>query len=326
MSEEILPHIYRIPVALKGNPLRELNSYLIRGKDRDLLIDTGFRQESCREALTAGLQELGVCRDNTDVLLTHMHSDHSGLAPEYVGKDRNIFISAIDRAYLDFGTRRELWMLGDGRYAAAAFPRHLLEELSVSVPSRLMSAPQYDGYQDLYDGDVLEVGDYKLTAVLTPGHTPGHMCYWLEEQGIMFTGDHVLFDITPNITSWPKVKNSLGSYLESLKAIQKYDVKLALPGHRATGDFKTRIDALLCHHDDRLLECLDVVRNRPGMTVYEIASHMTWKIRADSWESFPNNQKWFAVGECMSHLDYLLEDGRVRRVRDGAVDRYFITD
>lgn len=43
--EEVLPGIYRIPVPLKGNPLKELNSYLIRG-DKNLLVDTAFGQRT----------------------------------------------------------------------------------------------------------------------------------------------------------------------------------------------------------------------------------------------------------------------------------------
>ncbi len=326
MAQEVLPNIFRIPVPLKGNPLKELNSYVILGKDRSLLIDTGFRQDPCREALAAGLKELGVRQEETDVLLTHLHADHSGLAPEFVGKDRGIFISGIDRDYLDVKMRKELWSKGDSVFLSAGFPQKLLQDLSSSVPARSMAAQEYQGYRALADGDVLEVGGYRLTAVLVPGHTPGNMCYWMEEQGVMFTGDHVLFDITPNITAWIGVENSLGNYIKSLKAIRSYDVKLALPGHRAGGDFKARIDELLRHHDARLEECLGVVKGRPGLTAYEIAPHMTWKIRADSWESFPNNQKWFAVGECMSHLDYLSAAGLVRHERDGNLKRYFVTD
>ena len=51
MPEEIMQNIHRIPVPLPGNPLKELNAYLIRGKDRNLLIDTGFRQPAWEEAL-----------------------------------------------------------------------------------------------------------------------------------------------------------------------------------------------------------------------------------------------------------------------------------
>ena len=121
----------------------------------------------------------------------------------------------------------------------------------------------------------------------------------------MFTGDHVLFDITPNITAWIQMKDALGTYLDSLRKIDAYDVRLALPGHRKTGDFHQRIAQLLEHHHRRLDEALSVVKAHPGRPAYDIAGHMTWKIRANSWQDFPVAQKWFAVGECMSHLDYL---------------------
>lgn len=323
MTQEVLPHIYRIPVPLKGNPLKELNSYLIRGKEKNLLIDTGFRQPACREALEAGLKELGVPRENTDVLLTHLHSDHSGLAPEFVGKDRNIYISAIDQVYLDIHKRVKRWAKIDETYSRAGFPKESLQSLMVNVPARSMAPPEYEGYRVLQNGDMLEANGYRLTALLTPGHTPGHMCYWMEEQGVMFTGDHILFDITPNITAWVGVANSLKNYMDSLRMVREYPVKLALPGHRAPGDFHSRIDTLLHHHQVRLAECLEKVRGNPGTTVYETASRMTWQIRARSWEDFPDNQKWFATGECMSHLDYLLAEGKVRRETDGETDRYF---
>ena len=61
MPEQIIPNLYRIPVPLPGNPLKELNAYLIRGTDRPLLIDTGFRQEACRQAALPG-RRLVRCR------------------------------------------------------------------------------------------------------------------------------------------------------------------------------------------------------------------------------------------------------------------------
>ena len=45
------------------------------------------------------------------------------------------------------------------------------------------------------------VGDYTLEMISVPGHTPGNAMFWAEKQGVMFTGDHILFDISPNITS-----------------------------------------------------------------------------------------------------------------------------
>lgn len=86
-----LPH----PVPLPGNPLKNLNAYLIRGP-RNLLVDTGFRQEACRQALAAGLAELEVSMADTDIFLTHLHSDHAGLAPEFLAPTSRIFVSATD--------------------------------------------------------------------------------------------------------------------------------------------------------------------------------------------------------------------------------------
>ena len=59
MPNEILPDLYRIKIPLPGNPLRLLNSYVIKGEDRNLLIDTGFKMPECKEALATGLNELG---------------------------------------------------------------------------------------------------------------------------------------------------------------------------------------------------------------------------------------------------------------------------
>ena len=69
----------------------------------------------------------------------------------------------------------------------------------------------------LKDGDQLELAGFSIRVFHTPGHTPGHMVLYLPEQQLLFSGDHVLFDISPNITSWPEVEDSLGDYLESLK-------------------------------------------------------------------------------------------------------------
>ena len=70
---EVLPEVFRIPVPLEGNPLKELNSYLFRGsreaKQRNLLVDTGFRTEGCKKALLKGLGQLGVSMEDTDILL-----------------------------------------------------------------------------------------------------------------------------------------------------------------------------------------------------------------------------------------------------------------
>ena len=67
---------------LPNNPLKALNAYLIKGRDRNLLVDTGFNREECRRALLGGLRLLDAPLDQTDIFITHLHVDHSGALVE----------------------------------------------------------------------------------------------------------------------------------------------------------------------------------------------------------------------------------------------------
>ena len=212
----------------------------------------------------------------------------------------------------------------NARFLEEGFPPDLLEEnarINPAMAERLQSLD--DRFTPIDDGQEIRIGEYRLKTIVVPGHTPGNTMFWMPEQEIMFTGDHVLFDITPNITAWSWVEDSLGDYLENLLRVRNYPVQLALPGHRKSGDYKERIRVLLDHHARRLAETERIIRQNPGLNGYEIAGRMTWKIRAASWEEFPLAQKWFAVGECMSHLNYLVKRNKIERRTEGGIRRYY---
>lgn len=311
MVQEIAKDLYMIPVELPRSPLKVLNSYVIKGEGRNLIIDTGFKQPECERSLREGIEELGLDLRKTDFLITHLHADHSGLVPVFVTDDSSVFISRGEIPWLYGESRNKRWANDRMKFKRAGFSEEDLEHLW-KAPDKENAPKEFDRYTPLDDGDELEYGDYKLRAVLTPGHTPANMCFWIEKQKIMITGDHVLFDITPNITYWDELDDCLGAYMESLRMVDKYDVELALPGHRGRGDFHRRIAELLEHHEARLAECEKIVAENPGINVYETASKMKWSIRCSSWEDFPRTQKWFAVGECHSHLRHLEKQGRIR--------------
>ena len=326
-TEELFNNIFRIPVSLPNSPLKELNSYFIRDPVRSLLIDTGFRHPECRAALLAGLNELGADPGSVDIFLTHMHADHSGLSPELVGDNRHIYIGEHDGWLMDKlplpgenWTDKRVW--NSERDILADMPSEIMENMEKLNPAVMFAPLGGAKYTFVNDGEILSVGGYSLRCIHTPGHSPGHMCLWDSQNEIFFSGDHVLFDITPNITAWPAVEDSLGDYLNSLRLVRVLPVRTALPGHRKTGDFHTRIDELLEHHKIRLAEVESIVRADPGQTAYEIAGKMRWRIRAVNWEEFPASQKIFAVGECLSHLNYLRLRGLITRETDGPVYRY----
>ena len=320
MVRQIVKDIYQIPVPLPDNPLRELNAYLIRGTDRSLLIDTGFRLPPCRRAIEAGLRAAGADRARLDILCTHIHTDHTGQCLDLIAPGRTIYIGAGDYPMTLRSCDAHFWAVTDRRFAREGFPAAEARVLLDTNPARTLG-PDLDRLSctPLSDGDRLAVGDYVLEVIETPGHTPGQLCLWLASEGILFTADHVLFDITPNIAMWPNMENALGRYLESLDKISAYPVRLALPGHRHSAPLLPRISALRAHHRFRAGETMSAVARRPGLTAYEIAARLTWDIRARDWQHFPLNQKWFAVGETIAHLEYLMDLGQASRRlrRDG---------
>lgn len=323
------PAIYRMLIPLPENPLKTLNSYLIKLENRNLLIDTGFNRPECHEALIENLKELNVDMEKTDIFLTHLHSDHTGLINKIAHKNSKVYIGKIDYEYMFENLEGFNWEESEKRFASEGFPYEIIERLRDTNQAKIF-AP--DGMFEsilVEDGYKFNVDKLEFTVILTSGHTPGHTCLYLEKEKLLFSGDHILFDITPNITSWLRVKDSLRNYIESLEKIKKLEITKTFPGHRATSDnVYSRIDEIIEHHKSRLTDTLEVIKEKSakeGLTAYEIASFMKWNMRGKSWTEFPDNQKWFAVGETLSHLDYLFNENKIEKFKDNDIYKYKLT-
>ena len=214
MAERLARDLWRLDIPLVGNPLKNLNSYLLTG-ERSLLIDTGFRQQPCREAMERQLAETHVDRDRLDIFCTHLHSDHTGLAPELIRPGCRIFIGELDVPGLRNAADPAGWERRYREYVLDGFSHAEMRELWGENPAQTAAPPWREGlYTALPDGAELRYSGRILRCVLTPGHTPGHLCLYDPEARRLFCGDHVLFHITPNICRWQGVQDSLGDYLK----------------------------------------------------------------------------------------------------------------
>ena len=173
MAEEIVRNIWRIPVPLPDSPLRELNAYLIRGEDRSLLIDTGFRLPPCRQAVEEGLAQAGADRTRLDVVCTHIHTDHTGQADDLAGPGRTIYIGAGDYPMTRSDYDRRYWAIMDDRFLREGFPPEELRAVTAINPALTLGPPKDLPMETLEDGDVLTAGDHALEVIAVPGHTPG---------------------------------------------------------------------------------------------------------------------------------------------------------
>ncbi len=305
-----MPDLYRIEVPLPNSPLKELNSYVIKSGKRNLIIDTGFNRSVCFEAMQAGLQSLSIDLSRTDFLITHMHADHSGLVTRLASETSRIYFSRIDARVFD---KDKSWQPMIDYAEINGFPAQELLKALHNHPGFKYSPQQIPELTLLWDGDVVEVGRYRLECVGTPGHTPGHICLYDREKRVLFSGDHILYDITPHIESWAYQVNALRDYLDSLEKVSHLPVDRVFPGHRSFfTDLKGRIDALKRHHQERADEVVEVL-GRDFLNAYDIAGRMTWDIDCERWEDFPIAQKWFATGEAIAHLHFLEKEGRIKR-------------
>ena len=294
-------------------------------EDRNLIIDTGFNMPECLDAMRSGIKELGLDMAKTDILSTHLHHDHNGSVPQLLTETTKVYMGSIDREIFNhLMTNADAhWSAAEAKYEQEGYPAQELARTRQENPARKYKPSRLFDIIPLDDGDLVSCGDLNFEVILTPGHTPGHICLYEKAHKILIAGDHVLFDITPNITCWEELDDSLGNYFTSLKRISTLEVDTALTGHRSNdGVLHERIGELLAHHEKRLQDVLEIVRNNPHISGYDIAAKMPWSIRATSWSDFPPGQRWFAVGEAIAHIEHLVLLGKLKRHNTDGVNTY----
>jgi glyoxylase-like metal-dependent hydrolase (beta-lactamase superfamily II) len=313
MIEEIATDLYRMEIPLPENPLKWVNSYVIKVPGRSLVIDTGMDQEACLKAMQTGLERLGIDSKEIDIFVTHFHIDHIGLVSKLKAKESILYLGRSEAESLRLMKSGEHWQNMIHFTMMNGFPEDELQRAFRNHPGFSSVIEGVSSFRTLEDGHDLSYGAYRFKCVETPGHSRGHMCLYEPTRKILLSGDHILNDISPTIQLRTAEGNPLQEYLKSLDKVYGLEVDLVLPGHRNPfKNLKKRINELRHHHQNRAEEILSALEGKKR-NAYQVASRISWDIPIDSWDSFPVIQKWFAVGEVMAHLKYLEEEGRVRK-------------
>lgn len=321
---EITKNLWTFSVGLPNRPPGVTNCYAIIGHERNLIVDTGSDTKQSKADLCAVLEQLEIKPEKTDVFLTHFHPDHIGNARFMESAGCRILISAIDHERFEYdmsnGMRREI-----EQSRAEGFDETQIQKL-LEIWSRDDGLPKRFNATHVGAGSILEYGDYRFTALLTPGHSPGHICLYDERKKILISGDHLLFGITPNVSAFLGVHDSLQDYINSMLAVRELEVELLLPAHKGvTGDYRKRIDEILLHHENRCKSIKDVLVTHQNLSAYSVAQYLPWKSHSHSgWQEFSPIQKLMAVHEISAHLIYLMHKGEINCKRIGTQDVYSI--
>jgi glyoxylase-like metal-dependent hydrolase (beta-lactamase superfamily II) len=314
--EQLRADLWSIPVPIPHNPLRYVSVYAFSLDGGGLgLLDTGWESGEGWTALTDGLASIGGGIDDVrGVLVTHLHFDHLGLASRV--RDASgawiamhpadatavARLSAAGAATMVASEIEFLVGLGADRAEAVGDvgPAERMEAFTrMAVADRLLE-----------DGDHADFPGWRMRAVHTPGHTPGHLCFAEERTRLFFSGDHVLPRISPNIsTDHGGLADPLRAFLDSLSAVRDLGPAEVLPAHewrfRGLGD---RVDSLTAHHESRLAELVTAIRNHPDATPWQLAAHLTW---SRPWDQYERRMRIFAVTETDAHLRLLASRGLV---------------
>lgn len=321
--KELYKNIYQEIFPLTGNPLKSIIIYVIKTDEGNLIIDTGFNNEENRKNMDELIEKLDLDLENTSLFLTHLHSDHVGLASYLYKKGiKEIYLSEVDGNLLKDGVTLEGYQWQNA-IKNAKIQGLMDENLDINDHPGYKNRPKETfPYKKINSGNKLKLGEFDFVFIDEAGHTPGMLGLYEKDKKVLFCGDHILGKITPNITWWgEKYGDSLKTYLENLEKIKDYDIKHLYSSHRfLIEDVNKRIDELKCHHKKRLEESLSIVKKYKNISTRDVSKNLNWDIRAKDWNDFPDSQKWFAVGEAQAHLAYLENKGLIKgELKDGVI-------
>lgn len=168
----------------------------------------------------------------------------------------------------------------------------------------------YDGLQDdnwhpdrhLAHGDRVDTGGRGLRVIATPGHVGNHLCFLLEDSGLLFTGDHLIHGSTVVIAP---PSGSMSDYVASLRLLLDEPAQRMAPGHgEVIEEPRKALEWTLEHRLERERKVLDALRKQPGTTARALVEAV--------YQDVPDYLHTVATLSLEAHLIKLVEDARAR--------------
>jgi glyoxylase-like metal-dependent hydrolase (beta-lactamase superfamily II) len=297
----------RLPIPFEDGLV---NVFLFAGSEHVDLLDCGMNSEDSLALIRESLEQLGG-RPLRKLVVTHIHPDHYGAAGVLAGPGRadlylhRLEVPLVNPRYVELEhlvgeVRRYLLVNGvpaDEAEVLSNSQRALSQVVAPAEP-----AVQLDG------AETLMLGHTELRVVWTPGHSPGHVCLYAAEGGLLFAGDDLLPELSPNIGLHPQsTPDPLHEYLDGLRRLAGLRPRLVLPAHgRPFADAERRVETLEAHHQRRLERVREIV-GAGDLTAWQVALEL-WGPRQQLYE------KRLALQEGLAHLQALAVEGTLEKL------------
>jgi len=324
-SRRVCPGIHwvRLPLPFA---LNHVNCWLLGKPGEQILIDTGVGTDKTIEfwqRTFSGDRTNKAMRLPRQLLVTHFHPDHMGLAGWFHRAGVGLMGSEIE-----IGVAREIWSIDDQKYGdfySTWYAENGLPESTVDAVRQsgnryrniVYEPPVQSTWALLEEGQMLEFGAHEYQVMTGRGHAPDMLMLYRDSDHVLIAADQVLPSITPNVSIMPRLQDSnpLDSFLRTLSVLRELpEDTLVLPSHGTPfRGLRARIDVLVEHHELRLAEVLNACE-RP-QSPYELFT-VLFRRELDA------QQTSFALGESLAHLRYLEQQGALESESAGGVNRF----
>lgn len=205
---------------------RAANAYLVRGSKRTILIDVGLSTNY--PSLVACLDHLGVTPEKIDmVVLSHEHLDHIGAAWHFHG---SAYIAAHRLAANKIMLRDDFSML-----------RRMFNEPNVPIDIDIW----------LEEGNLIDLGNFRLNVMYTPGHTSACITLFDQDKGLLFAADTLM---PGGVMGGVFGSGSIADYIQSLERLKGLNSRILLSGHGRLSDTPQDDVRIALQRSHRLLE------------------------------------------------------------------------
>lgn len=311
-SLEIAPGVNWICMPLPFLPAF-INCWLLEAEDGFTLIDTGVNNSKTKKIWESILRKQCTEKPLKRLIISHFHPDHIGLAGWFVQKFQvHLLMPQPEWLYA-----RALYLLPDttlGEIMVDFYRRCGCESEFLDYANKggntyahSISAIPHN-FRRIEKHQKLHLTESNWFTECSSGHSPAQLTLYNQEHALLIAADQILPHISPNISVWPEEPfgNPLQHYLDSLKDFEYFNADVTmLPSHGyPTKNIPQRLRQLAHHHDERL----EIIYNscKKPQTASEVAAAMLGG-------EVGLQHVFFAVGEALAHLNYLVEKGEIIR-------------